>query len=203
MTTPHRHAAPATWWTRIADVLHAKLSARFPRWARRATTGAHVYRSRSGVGVARMESAHTLTGRVRTERTERDWLARLRSDCERMATLLDGVRRGHREATANATVRATLKRETARTLHRVKAAARVPARTRFAHAGTAVRTAARETAAEAARAARQVGAHRHVRGVNDAAHELAASALATIKAYRTTRANGENSIWTTPRGLPA
>lgn len=204
MTTPSRHAAPATWWTRIADVLHRKIVKHFPRYALRPTTGAHVYRARSAKsGLPRMTLAHTLTKRVRTERLQHAALAQLRTECERMAHLLDGCRRGDALARTNAGVRATIKRETARTLHRVKAAARVPARTRFAHAGTAVRTAARETAAVAAHTVRQVGAHRHVRGVNDAAHGLATTALARIKAYGAQRAVGENSIWTTPRGLPA
>lgn len=186
----------------LKDALHRAFARLFPHRVRHNAKARHHHgghRARGGVGVL----ASTLTRQMAAERRERTALALLRTECERMATLLDGVRRGHREAVSNATVRAALKRETARTLHRVKAAARVPARTRFAHAGTAVRTAARETAAVAARAARQVGAHRHVGAATREYHDLAAQILARAKAYGASRARGENSIWTTPRGLPA
>lgn len=206
MTTPAitSHAAPATWWSRIADVLHRMIVKHRPRMVR-PCTGAHVYRARpSGTTILRMRPAGGLVNRLRRERFERACLVQLRTECERMANLLDGARRGHHEATANATVRATIKRETARTLHRMKAAARVPARTRFATATGHVRAAARETAAVAATAARQVGAHRHVGAATRAGHELAARALARLKSYERTRAVGENGMFTrSPRGLPA
>lgn len=196
MTTPHRHAARDTWWSRIADVLHRFVTKRRPARA----VGSHVYR---WTPAGSMVMARGLLHRIEVERTQAA-AARtaLREECERMARLLSGVRRGRADAA-----------RFAHAVSRTKSTQRVAPRQRFAGPArfinvsratrTAVRTAGRETVAVAARAVRQVGAHRHVKGVNDAAHELAASALATIKSYRTTRANGENSIWTTPRGLPA
>jgi hypothetical protein len=167
---------------------------RYPRW-HRGGLGAHHYRARPTRTAAgdRMVLAGGLTRRVRAERLERAALAMLRTECERLATLLDGAHRGHATA-QHVTMRAALKRDTARIMHTVRIRTR-PARQRFAAAAGHTRTAARETAAVAARTARQVGAHRHVKGVNDAAHNLAASALAGLKAYERTRAAGENSIW--------
>jgi hypothetical protein len=203
MTTPAiRHAAPATWWSRIADVLHRMIVKHRPQMLRRPGTGAHSYRWTPN---APMAMARNLTAAVRAERLERAAHAALRAECDRMAALLTGVRRGRADAA-----------RFAHAVSRTKATQRQPARARFTHSSarflntaratrTAVRTAARETAAVAARAARQAGApaHRHIAGVTDAYHDLAAQILARAKAYGKARAAGENSIWTTPRGLPA
>lgn len=170
---------PSTPLGRLADALHRAYVRLFGD--RGTAPGAH----HRNPGRPHMLLASTAVRREQAHRA-------LRAECERMATLLDGARRGRAESV---TFRAKLAR--------VKAAARVPARQRFAHAGTAVRTAARETAAVAARAARQVGAHRHVGAATREYHDLAAQILARAKAYGASRARGENSIWTTPRGLPA
>jgi hypothetical protein len=189
MTAPPvtSHAAPATWWSRIADVLHRFVTARRPARA----VGRHVYRCRSGVGTPRMELAHSLTERARREREQlADARALLRAECERMATLLGGVRRGRAERAV-------------RVLHRSATSARSRFTASTQRATGHVRTAARETAAAAATAARQVGAHRHVGAATRAGHDLAANALATLKSYgQRGRAFGENSIWTNG-GIPA
>lgn len=180
---------PSTPLGRLADAIHRAYVRLFGD--RGTAPGAH----HRNPGRPAMLLASTAVRREQAHRA-------LRAECERMATLLDGVRRGRSESVF---FRAKLRREAATAMGRMKAAARVPARTRFAHAGVAVRTAARETAAVAARAARQAGApaHRHIAGVTDAYHDMAAQILARARAYGATRAKGENSIWTTPRGLPA
>lgn len=187
----HRHAAPTTWRQRVADVLHRMLTRRRPAVG----IGRHVYRARPTRTAAadRMILAGGLTGRVRAERLERAALAMLRTECERLATLLDGAHRGHQVA-QHVTMRAALKRETARLMHSARVRTR-PARQRFTAAAGHTRVAARETAAVAARAARQVGAHRHVGAATRAGHDLATTALAGLKAYERTRAAGERPWW--------
>lgn len=181
MATPHAtsHAAPATWWSRIADVLH--------RVVTRYRPAAHnsAARHHRAPGRPRMVLASVAVREARNLRA-------LREECERMSLLLEGARRGRREAVF---FRARVRR----------AVGHVPttARARLMHAGVAVRGAARETAAVAATAVRQAGApaHRHIKGVNDAAHALATSAVAQLKAYAAHRAVGENSIWRQNRAL--
>jgi hypothetical protein len=161
----------------LKDALHAAYARLFPRRVTHNGKAMHHQGARRGRGIG--VSAAATVARLSAERA-------LRAECERMATLLSGVRAGRRD-----TMRTRI------ALARLKAVQRVPARARFA-AATAVghvRTAARETAAAAADTARQVGAHRHVRGVNDAAHNLAASALASLKAHEHTRAAGERPWW--------
>lgn len=190
MTTPPitSHAAPTTWWSRIADVLHRLVTRHRPARA----AGRHVYRAvPTRRSADRMTMAHTVTARVRAEReADAAWHALLRADCERMALLLGGIRRGRAERAV-------------RVLHRSATSARQRFTASTSRATGHVRTAARETAAVAAHTARRVGAHRHVGAATRAGHDLAANALATLKSYgKAGRAFGENSIWTNG-GIPA
>jgi hypothetical protein len=179
----------------LKDALHRAFARLFPHRVRSSSTARH----HRAPGRPYMALAGTVLRRLAAERA-------LRAECDRMAALLTGVRRGRADAA-----------RFAHAVSRTKATQRQPARARFTHSSarflstaratrTAVRTAARETAAVAARAARQAGApaHRHIAGVTDAYHDMAAQILARAKAYGKARAAGENSIWTTPpRGLPA
>jgi hypothetical protein len=185
------HAAPITALSRLRDLLHAAYL-KLPQRFRRVDDGRHQYRSRA-TGV-RMVLAGGLTVRLRAERIERASLAGLRAECDRMAQLLTGVRRGRADAA-----------RFAHAVSRVKSTLRAPARNRFAGprflntaraTRTAIRTAGRETAAVAARAARRMGAqHRHVPGQTDVYHNLVADLVTYAKQFERSRAAGERPWW--------
>jgi hypothetical protein len=158
----------------LADLIHAVFAKLFPRRVTHNPAGRH----HRLPGRPQMVLAGTV---VRTERAHRA----LRAECDRMASLLDGIRRGRSESVF---YRAALRRSV------VHVPAR--ARQRFTAAAGHTRTAAREVAAVAARTARQVGArHRHVPGSTDVQHDLAARILAYAKQYEARRARGEQSTW--------
>lgn len=173
----HRH--PSTALSRLADMLHRAYVRLFGD--RGSDPAAAHHRS---PGRPRMVLAGGIVKALRDDRA-------LRAECERMAALLGGARRGRAECV---TFRARMSR--------IKAAARVPARQRFAHAAQATRTAAREVAAVAASTARQLGArHRHVPGSTDVQHDFVRKLIKYGKTYERTRAAGERSTWAQGREI--
>jgi hypothetical protein len=177
----------------LKDALHRAFARLFPHRVRSSSTARH----HRAPGRPYMALAGTVLRRLEHERRTAAAHAALRAECDRMAALLTGVRRGRADAA-----------RFAHAVSRTKATLRQPARARFTHSSarflstaratrTAVRTAARETAAVAARAARQAGApaHRHIGKATEQYHDLAAQILARAKAYGKSRAAGENSIW--------
>lgn len=164
----------------LKDALHRAYARLFPQRVTHNARARHHLGARAGRGIG--ISAAALVAREAAYRA-------LRAECDRMAQLLDGARRGRGEAVF---FRGRMRREVATAMRRMPARARFAGATAVGH----VRTAGRETVAAAALVARQVGAHRHVKGVNDAAHTLAAYLLAEKMSFAARRAVGENSIWT-------
>lgn len=176
----------------VRDALHRLYARLFP--SRVASAGGRHSRR---VADPTMRTVGAIRRKMAAEYVIRDAHRALRAECERVAAMLDGARRGRAESVF---YRGKLRREA------MAAVRRMPARTRFAATAAVghVRTAARETAAVAASTARRMGAaHRHVPGTTDVQHDLVARLVRYAKQYERTRAAGERSMWAQGSGRMA
>lgn len=166
------------------DLLHAAYARLFPERIRHNAAGRH----HRAPGRPAAVIASTFIRRAAADRA-------LRAECERMASLLDGIRRGRAESVF---FRAQLAR--------LKSVQRVPARARFAgqRAVGHVRTAARSTAdAVAATAGRLKGAHRHTGRETAEHHDLVVKIMERAQRFERQRARGERSWWAQGRQVTA